>query len=158
MWSIEGAWAVGEFMNRSRLSVRVGTALTFLLAPSSLLAADKLLIHGHIYTGNPRAPWAQALAITGTRIEAGDIRTLESVVKCACQREVGTDCLAVMLAGDNVVDLKRQERQRLRHLAVFTAVLGALPDKTDKRFIHSCARPGGCRDGERRGPWPGAGL
>src|SRR5689334_17501743 len=57
-------------MNRSRLSVRVGTALTFLLAPSSLLAADKLLIHGHIYTGNPRAPWAQALAITGTRIEA----------------------------------------------------------------------------------------
>lgn len=57
-------------MNRSRLSVRVGTALTFLLAPSSLLAADKLLIHGHIYTGNPKAPWAQALAITGTRIEA----------------------------------------------------------------------------------------
>src|SRR6476620_874362 len=57
-------------MNRSRLFVGVCTALTFLLVPSSLLAADKLLIHGHIYTGNPKAPWAQALAITGTRIEA----------------------------------------------------------------------------------------
>jgi predicted amidohydrolase YtcJ len=33
-------------------------------------AADTLLIHGHIYTGNPQAPWATALAITGGRIEA----------------------------------------------------------------------------------------
>jgi predicted amidohydrolase YtcJ len=39
------------------------------VSPTSLFAADTLLIHGHIYTGNPKAPWAQALAITGTRIE-----------------------------------------------------------------------------------------
>ena len=32
--------------------------------------SDTLLVHGHIYTGNPKAPWAQALAITGTRIDA----------------------------------------------------------------------------------------
>ncbi len=37
---------------------------------SSLLASDTILIHGHIYTGNPKARWAQALAITGTRIDA----------------------------------------------------------------------------------------
>lgn len=36
----------------------------------SALAADTLLVHGHIYTGDSRAPWAQALAITGTRIDA----------------------------------------------------------------------------------------
>jgi len=34
------------------------------------LATDKILIHGHIYTGNHKAPWAQALAVSGTRIEA----------------------------------------------------------------------------------------
>jgi predicted amidohydrolase YtcJ len=33
-------------------------------------ASDMLLIHGHIYTGNGLAPWAMALAITGSRIEA----------------------------------------------------------------------------------------
>jgi len=34
------------------------------------LAADTLLIHGHIYTGNPRAPWASALSVSGSHIEA----------------------------------------------------------------------------------------
>jgi predicted amidohydrolase YtcJ len=33
-------------------------------------AGDTLLVHGHIYTGNPRAPWASALSVSGTRIEA----------------------------------------------------------------------------------------
>src|SRR5216683_631577 len=34
------------------------------------LAGDTLLVHGHIYTGNPRAQWASALSVSGTRIEA----------------------------------------------------------------------------------------
>lgn len=45
-------------------------AIALLLAPTLLSASDTLLIHGHIYTGNAKAPWAQALAITGTRIDA----------------------------------------------------------------------------------------
>ena len=40
-----------------------------LFPPASLCASDVLLVHGHIYTGNAKAPWAQALAITGTRID-----------------------------------------------------------------------------------------
>jgi predicted amidohydrolase YtcJ len=40
------------------------------LSGSVLFATDTILFHGHIYTGNPKAPWAQALAITGTRIDA----------------------------------------------------------------------------------------
>ncbi len=45
-------------------------AAAVLFAPFHLLASDTVLIHGHIYTGNAKAPWAQALAITGTRIDA----------------------------------------------------------------------------------------
>src|SRR5262249_52196284 len=37
---------------------------------SALAASDTILIHGHIYTGNPKAKWAQAIAITGSRIDA----------------------------------------------------------------------------------------
>jgi len=33
-------------------------------------AGDTVFIHGHIYTGNPKGPWAAALAVKGTRIEA----------------------------------------------------------------------------------------
>jgi len=53
--------------------------------------SDTLLIHGHIYTGNPKAPWAKALAITGTRIDA-----------------VGSDqeILSRKLANTVVIDLK----------------------------------------------------
>ena len=45
-------------------------AVLSLCLPAVLLASDTLLIHGHIYTGNSKAPWAQALAVTGSRIEA----------------------------------------------------------------------------------------
>ena len=41
-----------------------------LLSIASASAADTILLHGHVYTGNPKAPWAQAMAIAATRIEA----------------------------------------------------------------------------------------
>src|SRR5260370_11694963 len=37
---------------------------------ANALAGEILLIHGDIYTVNPRAPWASALSISGSRIEA----------------------------------------------------------------------------------------
>ena len=37
-------------------------------APAS--ASDLLLLHGHIYTGAPQSPWAEALSVTGSRIDA----------------------------------------------------------------------------------------
>ncbi len=49
---------------------RVTVCLAIFFSGSSLLASDTILIHGHIYTGNPKAQWAQALAVTGTRIDA----------------------------------------------------------------------------------------
>ncbi len=33
-------------------------------------AGETLLVHGHVYTGNARTPWATALSVKGTRIEA----------------------------------------------------------------------------------------
>jgi predicted amidohydrolase YtcJ len=57
-----------------RLVVRAGVGfcvvVAIFLSGSSLFASDTVLIHGHIYTGNPKAAWAQALAITGSRIDA----------------------------------------------------------------------------------------
>jgi predicted amidohydrolase YtcJ len=50
--------------------VRVCLAVGIFVSGAALLGSDAVLIHGHIYTGNPKAPWAQALAITGTRIDA----------------------------------------------------------------------------------------
>jgi hypothetical protein len=75
-------------MRRSLASFCVAVVLIF---PHALLAADVLLIHGHIYTGNAKAPWAQALAISGTRIDA-----------------VGTDqeVLSRKHAGTQVIDLE----------------------------------------------------
>jgi predicted amidohydrolase YtcJ len=53
--------------------------------------SDTLLVHGHIYTGNPKVQWAQALAITGSRIDA--IGTDEEIL---ARRQVKT----------NVIDLQ----------------------------------------------------
>lgn len=41
---------------RHRVSVCLTVAI-FLLS-SALFASDTVLIHGHIYTGDPKAPWA----------------------------------------------------------------------------------------------------
>ena len=43
--------------------------LTFAI-PTAAFPSDTLLIHGHIYTGNSGALWAEAIAITGEKIDA----------------------------------------------------------------------------------------
>src|ERR1700728_1659647 len=43
---------------------------TALCIQGRALASDVLLLHGHIYTGNPKAAWAEALSVTGARIDA----------------------------------------------------------------------------------------
>jgi hypothetical protein len=44
-----------------------------------LFASDILLVNGHIYTGNPASKWAQAIAISGSRIDA--VGTNEEVIR-----------------------------------------------------------------------------
>jgi predicted amidohydrolase YtcJ len=51
---------------RGRRALFVSALVT--LAP--VAAADTLLVHGHIYTGNPKSPWAESLLVQGERIAA----------------------------------------------------------------------------------------
>ena len=55
-------------MSARRWIVSLCAAVASLLP--AMLASDVVLVHGHIYTGNPKAPWAQALAVSGMRIDA----------------------------------------------------------------------------------------
>ena len=45
-------------------------SLIGLLAEAPAHASDLLLLHGHIYTGMQDAPWAEALSVTDSRIDA----------------------------------------------------------------------------------------
>jgi predicted amidohydrolase YtcJ len=53
-----------------RSALWLSAAITSLIFQAAAFASDLLLIHGHIYTGSLGTPWAQALSLTGTRIEA----------------------------------------------------------------------------------------
>jgi predicted amidohydrolase YtcJ len=44
--------------------------LTMAVCSAPLYGSDTILIHGHMYTGNDRDKWAQAIAVTGGVIEA----------------------------------------------------------------------------------------
>jgi len=48
----------------------VSSLVLSLLSIASASATDTILLHGHIYADNPKVPWAQAMAIAATRIEA----------------------------------------------------------------------------------------
>jgi len=57
------------------MSLRCGLTPALALLAGGMLpgmapASDLVLVHGHIYTGRADAPWAQALGVTGSRIDA----------------------------------------------------------------------------------------
>ena len=45
-------------------------AAVFVLTCPALWASDLILLHGHVYTSNPKQPWAEGIAVSGSRIEA----------------------------------------------------------------------------------------
>jgi len=51
-------------------AVRVCAVILAVVRWHAAVAGETLLIHGHIYTGNPRAPWAAAVSVSGSHIEA----------------------------------------------------------------------------------------
>jgi len=50
--------------------LRIWPLLSLGLCAATLSASDTLLVNGHIYTANPQNQWAEALAVTGDKIEA----------------------------------------------------------------------------------------
>jgi predicted amidohydrolase YtcJ len=53
-----------------RTLVAACTALASLLLQTQAVASDVLYVHGHIYTAVSAAPWAEAIAVSGARIDA----------------------------------------------------------------------------------------
>src|SRR3954470_3353991 len=43
--------------------------LAAILAAPALCASDTILLHGHIFTGNASQKWAEAIGVTGGRID-----------------------------------------------------------------------------------------
>ena len=74
-------------MKKSSLRFSIQTLLLLLCAVSMLPAqspavapADIIVIHGRVYTENPKQPWAQAVAIRGEKIVAvGDDSEIEKM-------------------------------------------------------------------------------
>jgi hypothetical protein len=71
-------------------------ALIALSWQGSAFGTDTLLVNGHIYTGNKAAPWAEALAITGARIEAVG-------TKAALSKHAGGRTRIIDLKGHTVI-------------------------------------------------------
>jgi len=57
-------------MSRRRVLAASMTLLAGCVLTGLATASDLVLVHGHIYTGVPAAPWAQAIGVTGARIDA----------------------------------------------------------------------------------------
>src|SRR6202035_3898153 len=64
----------GNLIGRPRMKMTLGffgaCALACWAFPCPAAGADILLIHGHVYTGNPHARWAAAAEVEGARIAA----------------------------------------------------------------------------------------
>ena len=52
------------------IAVLVGIAMVSATAQESVAVADKIVLHGRVYTVNEKQPWAEALAIRGDKIIA----------------------------------------------------------------------------------------
>jgi len=60
----------GKLTSTGDRCARLGPLLLLWLTGQALFSSDTLLLNGHIYTANPQSRWAEALAVTGDKIEA----------------------------------------------------------------------------------------
>ena len=81
-------------------------------------------------------------------VEARDIRPLVEIVIQTGLRQILGDGRAVMLLGNDVVDLERQRVERLGETTVFAGVRRTIPNVTFQGVIHRITRR---EYGDRRG-------
>jgi hypothetical protein len=67
--------------------------------------------------------------------------TFEAVATEASEREVALDRRAVVLLRDDMINAERKRIIQLWHLAVFAAILGAFPNKSQQFDLHRCQDP-----------------
>ena len=78
----------------------------------------------------------QAHYLTTMGIDTSDVRPFVAVAIVASESEIVFGVLSPMLARNDVVDLKRQEVEVLRHLTVFAGAPSALPNVLLKSAVH----------------------
>lgn len=76
----------------------------------------------------------------GARITSGDVRPLVVVAKETSQRQIPGRRWTIVLARNNVVNLKGKVVVISRHPAVFTDVSGATPNQTFQAKVHGDAQ------------------
>lgn len=69
-------------------------------------------------------------------VTASDIRPLKRVAMEAGKGEVTGDGGAVVLFGDDVIDLEEDRVEDLGHEAVFAGASGTTPHQFDERLVH----------------------
>src|SRR5262249_40219750 len=76
-------------------------------------------------------------AYSGERVDAGQVRPLVQVVVVARQRPVAGTVLAVVLAGNDVIDVESEERVVvLVQLAILASSPGAAADQFSQGVVH----------------------
>ena len=75
--------------------------------------------------------------LSGLIIDACQIGSFVKAASVAGQREIGGIIASIVLAGTNVIDVKRSERRiRLTEPTILTAIFCTLPHKSTSRTVH----------------------
>lgn len=76
--------------------IRLAASMAALFVAQISAASNLILVNGHIYTANPKAPWAEAIAISGSTIDA--VGRSSSV-----RRKAARDAKVIDLGGRTVI-------------------------------------------------------
>lgn len=66
-----------------------------------------------------------------------NVWTLVGIASFTAQSEIGRDRQPSVFDGNDVINLKRQQRNSCRDVAILATMLGALPDKVIKPSLHA---------------------
>src|SRR5437899_2209178 len=87
-------------------------------------------------------PWMkEPYDLTGSRIDARDIRPLVGITTKTGDRAILKCCLSPMLACNDVIDGKSETVCGLRHVTVFAAVMRTPANPVFELFIHASQEP-----------------
>ena len=66
-----------------------------------------------------------------------NVWTLVGIASFTAQSEIGRDRQSSVFDDNDVINLKRQQRNSCRDVAILATMLGALPDKVIKPSLHA---------------------
>src|SRR6478672_1475180 len=78
----------------------------------------------------------QTNELAGLRVHACDVGAFVAITVRTRECEIAQKGFASMLLCDDVVDLKRQRKRKLRNAAIFAAISGSLANRAGQLPIH----------------------